>query len=66
MNVEQRLIDIELKLTSQEDLTQTLSRQVYEQQKQIADLRALCAVLVRRLDESDGADPYAAEKPPHY
>lgn len=59
-------MDIEVKITSQEDLTQALSQQIYEQQKQIAELRALCAVLVRRLDESDGPDPYAQEKPPHY
>jgi len=66
MSIEQRLIDIEVKITAQEDLTQSLNQRVYEQQKQIDELRALCAVLVRRAGESEGADPYAQEKPPHY
>lgn len=63
---EQRLIDIEVKVATQEDLTQALSQQLYEQQKQIVELRALCAILVRRLDESDGPDSHAQERPPHY
>ncbi len=68
--MEERLIDIELKLTAQEDLVLELNRQVYEQQKQIDELRALCTALVKRLGEAasegGGADPYAVEKPPHY
>lgn len=68
--MEERLIDIELKLTAQEDLVLELDRQVYEQQKQIDELRALCTALVKRLGEAasegGGADPYAVEKPPHY
>lgn len=68
MDDEKRLIDIELKLTAQEDLAQQLSDQVYEQQKQIQELQALYKALVRRLSEGDagGADPYAHEPPPHY
>lgn len=64
--IEERLIDIELKITAQEDLTQALSQQVYRQQKQIDELRALCGMLVRRLEDANGPDPYAQEKPPHY
>ena len=69
MTSEDRLIDIELKLTAQEDLLQSLNQQVYEQQKQLAELRSLCTALVRRLGQAasdEGADPYAIEKPPHY
>lgn len=70
MGMEERLIDIELKLTAQEDLVLELNRLVYEQQKQIDELRALCTALVKRLGEAagegGGADPYAVEKPPHY
>ena len=69
MQHEQRFIDIEVKLTAQEDLTQQLSDIVYEQQKQIQELRALYKALVQRISEGDaggGADPYSIERPPHY
>ncbi|MCC2595807.1 SlyX family protein [Pusillimonas sp. MFBS29] len=70
MNIEQRLVDIEIKLTAQEDMVQSLSDQLYQQQKQMDELRALCTALVKRLQEagSDGgeAGAYAHEKPPHY
>ncbi len=68
MTTEQRLIEIEIKVTRQEDLTQELSDLVYRQQKQIDELQALCVLLARRMgDASDGgADPQLHEKPPHY
>lgn len=70
MNIEHRLVDIEIKLTAQEDMVQSLSDQLYQQQKQMDELRALCAALVKRLQETaaDGGDAgsYAHEKPPHY
>jgi SlyX protein len=69
VSTEERLIDIELKLTAHEDLVLELNQRVYEQQKQIDELLALCTALVKRLGEAasdGGADPYAVEKPPHY
>ena len=70
MTIEHRLVDIEIKLTTQEDLVQGLNDQVYQQQKQIDELRALCTALIKRLEEAasdgGGADPYTPEKPPHY
>jgi len=70
MATEDRIVEIEIKLTAQEDLLQSLNQQVYEQQKQISELRALCIALVRRLGDADhdagGADAYTVEKPPHY
>lgn len=70
MSTEDRLINIEIKVTAQDDLTQELSRLVYEQQKQIDELRSLCMALVKRLgqaeDDRPGADNYTHEKPPHY
>lgn len=70
MSTEDRLINIEIKVTAQDDLTQELSRLVYQQQKQIDELRALCMALVKRLGQADddgvGADSYTHEKPPHY
>jgi SlyX protein len=70
VNIDERLIEIEVKITSQEDLTQELSRLVYEQQKQIDELKLACTSLVKRLGAAaaaeSAADPYAIEKPPHY
>ncbi|SHH41112.1 SlyX family protein [Pollutimonas bauzanensis] len=70
MNIEERLIEIEIKVTSQDDLTQQLSHLVYQQQKQIDELRALCTALVKKLGDTGsddgGADSYTQEKPPHY
>lgn len=74
MNTEERLIDIEIKLTSQDDLTQELNRMVYQQQKQIDELRMLCTALVKRLGEaggdqaeSDSSSGFPVhERPPHY
>lgn len=70
VTLEERLVDIELKLTAQEDLVQTLNEQVYQQQRQLDELRALCSALVKRLSEAaraaDGADAYTQERPPHY
>ncbi|MEC4723604.1 SlyX family protein [Noviherbaspirillum sp. CPCC 100848] len=72
MTIEERLVDIEIKIARQEDLADTLNRTIYEQQKKIDELEALCTALARQLREmrdaaKDGA--HAApfnEKPPHY
>lgn len=67
--MEQRLVEIELKLVSLEDTVQSLNEQIYEQGRQLDELRALCRMLVRRLDEagSQGGGPGPAdERPPHY
>lgn len=65
---EQRLVNIELKMLAQEDLMLELSHMVYLQQKEIAELRAACAVLAQRLsaDDAGGGQAYGDEKPPHY
>ena len=68
--LDDRLIDIEIKLSRQEDLVDTLNQMVYEQQKQIDRLDALCGALTRHINalsdsaSSNGALPH--EKPPHY
>ena len=66
---ETRLENIELKLTSQEDLLDTLNMQVYEQRKKIDQLELLCSELVQRfkeltLNQNQNALPH--ERPPHY
>jgi len=66
---DQRLENIELKLTSQEDLLDTLNMQVYAQQKKIDGLELLCAELVKRLKElalNQSQTGLAHERPPHY
>ncbi|OWW22651.1 SlyX family protein [Noviherbaspirillum denitrificans] len=69
MTSEDRLVNIELKIAAQEDLVDTLNRQVYRQQKKIDELETLCAVLARQLREvretMTERGP-ANEKPPHY
>jgi len=67
--MEQRLVDIELKVIALEHTVESLDRQVYEQRKQIDDLRALCKLLLGRLDERDESGTASApanERPPHY
>jgi SlyX protein len=65
---EERIIDIEIKLTRQEDLLETLNKTVYEQQKKIDELEALCSALARRVKESTEASQQnpVNERPPHY
>jgi SlyX protein len=66
---EARLENIELKLTSQEDLLETLNMQVYQQRKKIDELEMLCSELVNRfkemaLNQNQATLPH--ERPPHY
>ncbi|HEV7856739.1 MAG TPA: SlyX family protein [Herminiimonas sp.] len=65
---EDRIIDIEIKLTRQEDLVDSLNKMVYEQQKKIDELDALCSALVRRIVELTAANEQNPinERPPHY
>jgi SlyX protein len=65
---EERLIEIEIKLSRQEDMVDALSQTVYRQQKKIDELESLCAALARRLKDWQGmaTDSPINEKPPHY
>jgi SlyX protein len=65
---DERIIDIEIKLTRQEDLLDTLNKTVYQQQKKIDELETLCAALARRLKELTEAAQQnpVNERPPHY
>lgn len=66
---EDRFIAIEIKLSRQEDLVETLNELVYRQQKKIDALATLCDALVRQIQlaASDSEDASAAhEPPPHY
>ncbi len=66
---EERIVDIEIKVARQEDLVDTLNQMVYQQQKKLDELEALCTALARRLMDvvSGGNEQNAGnEKPPHY
>ncbi len=71
MNDEERLIEIEIKISRQEDLLDTLNQLVYQQQKKIDQLEVLCSSLARQLldmqarNEAQGSAP-VHEIPPHY
>jgi SlyX protein len=65
--VEERLIDIEIKLSRQEDLLETLNQLVYQQRKKIDELEALCSALARHVNTAQDSGPSPAhELPPHY
>jgi len=67
---DERLAEIEIKLTYQEDLVQELNILVYQQQKRIEHLEKLSEALLDHLRNlaEPGATPrsLADERPPHY
>ena len=66
---EERLMNIEIKLTRAEDMLDALNQTIYEQQKKIERLEALYTALLRRMPEQSGDDrrqEVQHEKPPHY
>ena len=67
MSADDRLTELEIKLTRQDDLLDALNQTVYQQQRQIDHLEALCLELARRIKEAAeaGGGP-RDEKPPHY
>lgn len=70
MMQEDPLVDIESKIAFQEDLLQELNKAVYEQQKKIARLEAICHSLVDHVKELAEAaargNGIINERPPHY
>lgn len=73
MTTEDRLIEIETKIAFQEDLVQELNKIVYQQQKKIDRLEAICNSLVehvrelsRAVAEGSRGEGAVDERPPHY
>jgi SlyX protein len=69
MTTESRLVDIEIRVARQDDLVDTLNQMVYQQQKKIDELEALCTALARHVKDLRAAEAGqgdANEKPPHY
>lgn len=67
--MEERIVDIEIKLTQQEDLLDALNKTVFRQQEKIDELEILCTALAGRLRELQSSLPESGagnEKPPHY
>jgi SlyX protein len=65
---EDRIVDIELKLTALEDLVDTLNKTVYEQRKKNDELEQLCTALAHRVRDLTDASQQSPinERPPHY
>ena len=64
-----RLMDIEIKISRQEDLVDTLNQMVYEQQTKIDQLEKMIKALamhLKALPSGEGDVSPANEKPPHY
>jgi SlyX protein len=67
--LEEHLINIETKIAFQEDLIEELNKVVYQQQKRLDRLEAICESLAGHLESlsatrNDGMP--ANERPPHY
>ena len=66
---EERLINIETKIAYQEDLVEELNKTVYQQQRKLDRLEAICVSLVRHIEsmaEERNGGMSANERPPHY
>jgi SlyX protein len=67
--IEERLVNIEAKITFQEDLIEELNKTVYQQQQKLERLEAICASLARNIEslaEAGNEGMPANERPPHY
>ncbi|MEL0082540.1 MAG: SlyX family protein [Gammaproteobacteria bacterium] len=68
MSIEQRLIELESRLTFQDDGIQALGDLVYAQQQQLDRLQKSIDLLNQRFQEvsAGGTDKIVDEPPPHY
>jgi SlyX protein len=67
--IEERLENIETKISYQEDQIEALNKTVYQQQQKLDHLEAICASLARHIQSmtEPGNEGMAAnERPPHY
>lgn len=60
--LEQRIVDIEMRITRQDDLVEQLNAVIYDQQKIIDQL----IKRVNAIEKSDDPTAPRNEKPPHY
>ena len=67
--IEERLENIETKISFQEDLIEELNKTVYQQQQKLDQLEEICRALARHvqaLAEAGNEGKPANERPPHY
>jgi len=64
--IDNRFIDIEIKLAHQEHLVESLNERIYQQQQQIDKLENLIAAMAERIRTRDSAQVPINERPPHY
>lgn len=65
--MEQRIAELELRFTEQQELVQELSDVVYQQQKAIDLLTAELRTMRKKVEGEPGiVDAKEQEKPPHY
>lgn len=67
--IEERLVNIETKISFQEDLVEELNKVVYQQQQKLNQLEAFCTSLagqIQSLAEAGNESKPANEMPPHY
>jgi SlyX protein len=66
--IEERLVNIESKISFQEDLLEELNKTVYQQQVKLERLEAICESLARHVESLTTANEGKPghERPPHY
>lgn len=66
---EDRIINIEIKITDMEDQVDEMNKVIYRQQQQIDQLIKAASTMVKRLEslaENNDQTSPADERPPHY
>lgn len=63
---EDRLIELEMKITHQEMMIEQMNKALYQQQTQLDQLEATLKALGKRLQGGEGDFGPGNEKPPHY
>lgn len=66
MDFEKRLIDLETKISFQDQTIEDLHEVLYKQQKQIDQLEKNIEILQNNFKAGDGNEIRPNEKPPHY
>lgn len=67
--IEERLINIETKISFQEDLVEELNQTIYQQQQKLLQLEAICTSLARQMlsmNQGGNEGKSGNERPPHY
>ncbi len=65
MNIDERLTDLEIRITHQEDMIDELNKVIYRQQVKISDLETILKELAVRIVDIESNRP-SNERPPHY